>query len=91
MIYSTVLFQVYSFRLFSVIGHYLLRDADSILGSGRFPGGENGNPLQYLAGEPHKESDKESDSHKESDMTDVTQHAHIGYYRILNIVPCAIQ
>ena len=91
MIYSTVLFQVYSFRLFSIIGYYLLRDADSILGSGRFPGGENGNPLQYLAGESHKESDKESDSHKESDMTDVTQHAHIGYYRILNIVPCAIQ
>ena len=25
-----------------------LRNVDSILGSGRFPGGEHGNPLQYF-------------------------------------------
>ena len=49
-------------------------DLGSIPGSGRSPGGENGNPLQYSSLEnPHGQRSLEGYSpcgHKESDMTE---------------------
>ena len=53
-----------------------VRDAGSIPGSGRSPGGRHGSPLQYSCLEnPHGQRSLEGYSpwgHKESDMTDVT-------------------
>ena len=50
------------------------RDAGSIPGSGRFPGGGHGNPLQYSCLEnPHEPRSLVGYSpwgHKESDMTE---------------------
>ena len=50
------------------------RDAGSILGSGRSPGGGNGNPLRYfLPGESHGQRSLEGYSpwgYKESDTTE---------------------
>ena len=48
-------------------------DVGSIPGSGRSPGGGNGNPLQYLPGKPHGQRSLEGYSpcgHKESDTTE---------------------
>ena len=60
------------------------RDAGSIPGSGRCPGGGHGNPLQYsfLPEESHREKSLVGYSPypqgcKESDMTEVTYHAHM--------------
>ena len=53
-------------------------DAGSILGSGKSPGGEHGNPLQYSW--PENPMDKRSlvgyspQGHKESDKTEGTEH-----------------
>ena len=53
-----------------------VKDASSIPGSGRSPGGGPGNPLQvFLPGEPHGQRSLEGYSpwgHKESDRTEVT-------------------
>ena len=53
-----------------------IRDKDSIPGSGRSPGGENGNPLQESCLEnPHAQRSLAGYSPwgcKESDMTDMT-------------------
>ena len=59
-------------------------DMDSIPGLGRFPGGGNGNPLQYSCLEnPHGQRGLVGYSpwgHKESDMTEsLSIHAHIQY------------
>ena len=51
----------------------------SIPGSGRFPGGGNGNPLQYsYLGNPMDRGAWWATFHgvAESDKTEVTQHAH---------------
>ena len=57
-----------------------IRDTCSIPGSGRFPGGGNGNPLQYSClGNPTGRGDWWAIVHrvaKESDMTEARQHAH---------------
>ena len=52
-----------------------IRDVGSILGSGRSPGGGNGNPLQFLPGESHGQRTLEVYSPRdrtESDMTEPT-------------------
>ena len=53
------------------------RDGDSIPGSGRTPGGGNGNPFQYSSLEnSHGQRSLRGNcpwGHKESDMTEVTQ------------------
>ena len=53
-----------------------IRDAGSISGLGRSPGGGNGNPLQYSCLEnPHGQRSLAGYSpwgHKESDMTEAT-------------------
>ena len=56
-----------------------IRDRGSILGSGRSSGGRHGNPLQYCCQENpmNRGAGLQSMGHKESDMTGVTQHAHI--------------
>ena len=58
-----------------------IRDTGSIPGSGRSPGGGHDNPLQlFLPGEPHGQRSLVGYSpqgHKESDMTKVTEHAHM--------------
>ena len=49
-----------------------VRDKGSIPGSGRSPGGRNGNPLSILSGKPHGQRSLENYSpwgHKESDPT----------------------
>ena len=52
----------------------------SILGSGRCPGGGNGNPLQYSSpGEPHGRRSLAGYSpwgHKILDTTEATEHTH---------------
>ena len=57
-----------------------VRDLCSIPGSGRFPGGGHGNPLQHCFLEnPHGHRSLVGYSpwgRKESDMTEVTQHAY---------------
>ena len=54
-----------------------IRDASLIPGSGRFPGGGNGNPLQYSCLENSKERGACSPwGRKESDMTEVTELTH---------------
>ena len=57
-----------------------IRDAGSILGLGRSPGGAHGNPFQYSCLEnPHGQRSLvgySSQSHKESDTTEATEHAH---------------
>jgi len=56
-----------------------LRDAGSVPGSGRFPGGGHGTPLQISCLENLMDRrgvvDYSSQGHMESDMTEVTQHA----------------
>ena len=50
-----------------------VRDAGSIPGSGRSPGGGHGNPLQFLPGESHGQRSLPGYSlwgHKESDTTE---------------------
>ena len=52
-----------------------IRDVGSILGSGRSPGGGNGNPLQFLPGESHGQRTLEVYSpwdRTESDRTEPT-------------------
>ena len=53
------------------------RDGDSVPGSGRAPGGGNGNPFQYSSLEnSHGQRSLKGNcpwGHKESDMTEVTQ------------------
>ena len=55
-----------------------LRDGGLILGSGRSPGGGNGNPLQYSCLENPVDRGAWQATvhggHKESDMTEVTSH-----------------
>ena len=55
-----------------------VRDTGSTHGSGRSSGGEHGNPLQYscLENPPEQRSlvGYSPRSHKESDMTEVTEH-----------------
>ena len=57
-----------------------IRDAGSVPGWGRSPGEGNGNPLQYSCLEtPHGQKSLvgySPEGHKESDMTEVTEHAH---------------
>ena len=57
-----------------------IRDGGLIPGSGRSPGGGNGNPLQYSRLEnPHGERSLAGYSpggHKELDTMEVTEHAH---------------
>ena len=57
----------------------------SILGSGRFPGGRHGNPLQYSCMEnPHGQGSLVGYSpqgHKESDMTEQLRTAHTGRHK----------
>ena len=56
-----------------------LRDAGSIPGSGRFPGGGNGYPV-FLLGESHGQRSLAGYSpwgHEELDTTEVTGDAHI--------------
>ena len=51
------------------------RDDGSISGSGRYPGGGNGNPLQYSClKNPMDRGDSQATVHRvaESDMTEVT-------------------
>ena len=59
-----------------------LRDAGSIPGLGRSPGGGHGNPLQYSCLEnPHGQRSLEGYSpwgSKEWDMTEATWQAHTG-------------
>ena len=59
-----------------------VRDVSSILGLGRSPGGRHGNPLQCSCLEnPHEHRSPvgyRSQGRIESDMTEVTEHAHIG-------------
>ena len=53
-------------------------DQGSIAGSGRYPGGGNGNPLQYRCLENLMDGDASGYSswgHKESDTTEATKHA----------------
>ena len=55
-------------------------DVGSIPGSGRSPGGGNGNPLQYFCLEnPMERAAWGALGHKvtESDMTEVTSHAYV--------------
>ena len=58
-----------------------VRVTNFIPGSGRSSGGGHGNPLQYSCLEnPHGQRslvDYSPWGHKESDMTEVTEHAHI--------------
>ena len=63
------------------------RDEGSIPGSGRSPGGGNGNPLQYSWRSPRtKEPDRYSPhGHKESDTT---EHAHMNYSIKTIIIKC---
>ena len=60
-----------------------IRDADSIPGSGRYPGGGHGNPLLYSClGESHGQRRLGGYSPQgcnELDMTEVTQHAQTQY------------
>ena len=54
-----------------------IRNASFTPGLGRFPGEENGNPLQYLCLENPRDRGSQWAtvwSHKESDMTEVTQY-----------------
>ena len=55
-------------------------DMGLVPGSGRFPGGGHGNPLQYSRLEnPHRQRNLAGYSpqgHTESDMTEVTENAH---------------
>ena len=55
------------------------RDAGLTLGSGRYPGGEHGNPLQYSClGNPHGQRSLAGYSpwgHKELHTTEATEHA----------------
>ena len=58
-----------------------IRDAGSIPGSGRSPGGGHGNPLQYsfLTGESPGQRSLAGYSpygHKESDKTEATEYTH---------------
>ena len=56
-----------------------IRDVGLILGSGRSPGGENGNPLQYLCLEnPMDRGAWQAMVHRitELDTTEVTGHKH---------------
>ena len=56
-----------------------VRDAGSIPGSGSSPRGEHGNPLGFLSGKSHGQRSLAGYSpwsHKESDTTEATQHAH---------------
>ena len=57
-----------------------VRDSDSIPGSGRFPGGEHGNALQYSCLENPMDRGAwwatSPQGPKESDMTEATQNAH---------------
>ena len=58
------------------------RDMDSIPGSGRSPRVGNGNPLQYSSlGNPMDrgawQATYSSWGHKESDVTEVTEHTHV--------------
>ena len=59
-----------------------IKDTSSIPGRGRSPGGEHGNPPQYSCLEnPHGQSslvDYCPRGHKESDMTEATEHACTG-------------
>ena len=55
---------------------YNARDQGSIPRSGRFPGEGNGNPLQYSHLEKLMDRGAYSPwGHKESDTTEITQHA----------------
>ena len=58
------------------------RDVGLIPGLEKSPGGGHGNPLQYSCLEnPHGQrslAGYSPYSHKESDTTEVTKHAHIG-------------
>ena len=58
------------------------RDVGLIPGLEKSPGGGHGNPLQYSCLEnPHGQrslAGYSPYSHKESDKTEVTKHAHIG-------------
>ena len=53
-----------------------IRDLGLIPGSGRSPGGGNGNLLQYSCLENPMDKGGCSLGHKESDMTEATLHAH---------------
>ena len=50
-----------------------IRDVGSILGSGRSPGGGNGNPLQFLPGESHGQRTLEVYSPQDRTESDVTE------------------
>ena len=61
-----------------IMSTLLPRDTGLILGSRRSPGGGHGNPLQYSCQEKsHGQRTLEGPwGHKESDMTEATEHAH---------------
>ena len=56
-------------------------DASSVPRLGRYPRGRHGNPLQYSClANPHGQrclTGNSPQGHKDSDMTEVTQHTHI--------------
>ena len=61
-----------------------VRDTGLIHGSGRSPGGGHGNPLQYACLEnSHGQRSLAGYTplgHKELDMTEMTEHAHMHMY-----------
>ena len=60
----------------SAVKNLSAKVGDSPLGSGRFPGGGNGNPLQYLSlpGESHGQKSLESYSPWGWEVSDTTEH-----------------
>ena len=62
-----------------------IRNTDSVSGLGRSPGGGHGNPLQYACLEnPWTEEPGGLQwGHKELDMTEVTEHAHTYFNKVM--------
>ena len=71
-------------------GH--VRDVGSIPGLGRSPGGGQGIPLQYSCLENPMDrgawwASLHREGHKESDMTEVTEHAQVCILFFQNVTP----
>ena len=63
-----------------------IRDQGSIPGSGRLPGEGHATHSSILAGESHRQRNLTGYSpqgRKELDMTEMTQHAHLGQWNII--------